>query len=71
MTCLNSHYEEIFGVFEKQIIGVALFLATAFIIICKHRTNIERIKNGKEMHFSYLWNKEEEIERLGASDDLV
>ena len=53
-----------FGILEKEILGALLFLITAIIIVFKHRTNIERIRNGTEMHFSYLWNKEKEIERI-------
>lgn len=53
-----------FGILEKEILGALLFLITAIIIVFKHRTNIERIRKGTEMHFSYLWNKEKEIERI-------
>lgn len=54
----------VFGIMEKEIIGAALFLITAMVILWKHRLNIKRIQNGTEMHFSYLWNKEKEIERV-------
>jgi glycerol-3-phosphate acyltransferase PlsY len=54
----------IFGILEKEIIGAALLLATSVVILWKHRTNIKRIKNGTEMHFSYLWNKDKELERI-------
>lgn len=54
----------VFGILEKEIIGAALFLLTAMVILWKHRLNIKRIKNGTEMHFSYLWNKDKEIERI-------
>ncbi len=53
-----------FGILEKEILGAVLFFVTAIIIVFKHRSNIKRIRNGTEMHFSYLWNKEKEIERL-------
>lgn len=59
----------IFGIFEKELIGASLLLATAGVILWKHRINIERIKQGKEMHFSYLWNKEKEIERLKSKSE--
>jgi glycerol-3-phosphate acyltransferase PlsY len=54
----------IFGILEKEILGAALLLATSVVILWKHRTNIKRIKNGTEMHFSYLWNKDKELERI-------
>ncbi|MBR4012858.1 MAG: glycerol-3-phosphate 1-O-acyltransferase PlsY [Clostridia bacterium] len=54
----------IFGILEKEIIGAALFLLTSIVILWKHRLNIQRIRNGTEMHFSYLWNKDKELERV-------
>lgn len=54
----------VFGIMEKEIIGAALFLITAIVILWKHRMNIQRIRNGTEMHFSYLWNKDKELERV-------
>lgn len=54
----------IFGILEKEIIGAALLLITAMVILWKHRLNIQRIRNGTEMHFSYLWNKDKELERI-------
>ncbi len=59
----------IFGIMEKEIIGALLLLITAMIILWKHRLNIKRIKNGTEMHFSYLWNKDKEIERIKRNTD--
>ena len=57
-------FAAIFGIFEKDILGTALFAVISLIIIWKHRANIKRIKNGTEMHFSYLWNKDKELERI-------
>lgn len=45
-------------------IGGALILAIATVaILHKHRLNIRRIKEGKEVHFSFLWNRQKEIDR--------
>jgi glycerol-3-phosphate acyltransferase PlsY len=46
------------------VIGTAiLFLSTAAILY-KHRENLKRIRAGREVHFSYLWKKEKELERV-------
>lgn len=44
--------------------GTLLFAAVSLVMILKHRENLERIKNGTEAHFSFLWKREEEIERV-------
>lgn len=54
----------IYGALERDIIGALIIAITAVVIIFKHTINIKRILNGTEMHFSYLWNKEEELERV-------
>ena len=45
-------------------IGIWLLAGVALVIVFKHLENIKRIKEGKELHLSYLWNKDKEIERL-------
>lgn len=47
-----------------QIFGTFLYAAMVPIFIYKHMENFRRIRNGMEAHLSYLWRKEEEIERL-------
>ena len=54
----------VFGVLEREIIGALLFMLATGVIFWKHRLNIQRIKNGTEMRFSYLWNKDKELERI-------
>lgn len=49
-------------------LGGALILAIATVaILYKHRLNIKRIKEGKEVRFSFLWNRESEINRTRAN----
>ncbi|MBQ8162518.1 MAG: glycerol-3-phosphate acyltransferase [Clostridia bacterium] len=42
-----------------------ILLIPALPIFLKHLTNFRRILNGTEMRISFLWNKEEELKRLG------
>ena len=44
-----------------------VLLIPAVPIILKHVENFRRIREGTEARFSYLWNKEAELERLGRS----
>lgn len=48
----------------KYIIGTFILLIPALPIVYRHRENFRRMAEGKELRFSYLWNKEKEIERL-------
>lgn len=45
-----------------------LYVATVFIW-WKHLENLQRIRNGKELRFSFLWNRAAEAERFGVEND--
>ena len=49
---------------EHDMIGTLIFFIATTVILCKHNENIVRIKEGKEMRLSYLWDREKETERL-------
>jgi len=57
-------YALIYGAMNRDILATGIFMIAAVVMLFKHMDNIQRIKNGTEVHFSYLWNKEEEIERI-------
>ncbi|MCM1506192.1 MAG: glycerol-3-phosphate acyltransferase [Ruminococcus flavefaciens] len=44
--------------------GTFLLAVVSVIILFKHIENFERIHNGEEAHISFLWNKNNEINRL-------
>ncbi len=50
-------------------IGSLIYGAMAVVILYKHIENLKRIRNGTEAHFSFLWRRKKEIERLGGEDD--
>ncbi|MBP5385311.1 MAG: glycerol-3-phosphate 1-O-acyltransferase PlsY [Lachnospiraceae bacterium] len=45
-----------------------LYISTVFILY-RHIGNLKRIKMGKELRFSFLWNRKAEAERLGIEND--
>ncbi len=60
-------YALIYGAMTKDVLAVCIFMIAAGVICWKHIENLKRIKNGTEVHFSYLWNKEKEIARIKAN----
>lgn len=59
----------IYGFIEKDIFGTVVLLVLSVVIIFKHRENFKRIKNGTEMHLSYLWKPKAEMDRLRNNAD--
>lgn len=50
----------------RDLIGTLSLLAVTVIILYKHVENLKRIKSGTEAHFSFLWKRNKEIERLNV-----
>jgi glycerol-3-phosphate acyltransferase PlsY len=59
----------IYGVMERDLIGALILCVLIPVVFYKHKENLKRIKNGTELRFSYLWNKEKEIERLNLPQE--
>ena len=57
-----------YGIVEGSFHGACIFLIATILILFKHAENIIRIRNKTELHFSYLWNKEKELERMNEND---
>lgn len=57
-------FAAIYGIYEKDVMGFAILMVGACLIIYKHIENIKRIKEGREVHFSFLWRKAEETQRV-------
>lgn len=53
----------LYGFAKQDIIGMLILLCVGGIIIWRHKENLIRIKNGSEMHLSYIWNKDKEIQQ--------
>lgn len=54
----------VYGVMTHDVIGAVILLLGGFLITWKHKENFKRIRQGTEVHLSYLWNKNKEIERV-------
>lgn len=54
----------IYGIVRADIWGALMLLGVSAVILFKHRENIGRIRQGIEVRFSALWNKEKEVERV-------
>lgn len=54
----------VWGVMNKSLVGVLILAVGSAVIIFKHRENFRRIRRGTEMHLSYLWKGEKEIDRV-------
>lgn len=52
-------------------VGAILYGLLAFVIFFKHIENLKRIRSGTEAHFSFLWRRKKEIERLGGNPDDI
>ena len=56
-----------------NIVGTTVYAIVGFIMICKHIDNLKRIYRGTEFHFSFLWRKDRELDRMEgrAYDSLL
>ncbi len=43
----------------------SVYILASMAVLYRHKENIERIRQGKELKFSFLWNRKKEAERLG------
>ncbi|MBR4628679.1 MAG: glycerol-3-phosphate acyltransferase [Ruminococcus sp.] len=49
--------------------GTVTLALTSLIIIWKHKQNLCRIQNGTEIHLSYLWHRDRELERIKKNEE--
>lgn len=54
----------LFGIMTKDLFGSLLLGGVAAVILWRHAENIRRIRRGRELRLSYLWNKEKETARM-------
>ncbi len=54
----------VYGVMTHDVIGAVILFLGGLLITWKHKDNFKRIRQGTEVHLSYLWNKDKEIERV-------
>lgn len=54
----------VYGFMTRDILGVVLLIAVAAVVLMRHSENIRRIRAGRELRLTYLWNRDKEAERL-------
>ena len=57
-------YPFVFMLRGGTVLGALILAVVALVILYKHIENIKRIAKGEEAHFSFLWKRDEELERL-------
>ena len=57
----------VYGFMTRCVPGVLLLLVVAVVILMRHTENVRRIRAGRELRLSYLWNKEKETARMQAN----
>ncbi len=68
ITC-SVLFSVLYAIKNKDVwIGVILGAST-ICILYRHVGNLKRIRDGKELRFSFLWNRKAEAERLGVEND--
>lgn len=70
----SAAFPFVYGGMAKNIGGAAILLIITAVIAIKHIENLRRIANGTEMHLSYIWKPEKEMERMKehlAEDDFA
>ncbi len=54
----------VYALLTADPIGTLMLAVVSVVILFKHIENFERIHNGEEAHISFLWKKNDEINRL-------
>ena len=57
------------GIMSGNWEGAAILGTVTLPIFRKHIENLERIKEGKELKVDFLWDKDNELERIGWSEE--
>ena len=60
----------IYYVMSGNAIAAGILLLVGICMILKHVENLRRIRMGQEVHISYLWRKESELERVNKNSGL-
>lgn len=66
---MSSAFPFVYYALTGQIFGALLFALLIPIFFWKHIENLKRIREGKELHFSFLWRKKEELDRVTRNNN--
>ena len=65
----SAAYPFIYLLRGGTVAGALVLGVVAVVIFAKHIENLHRIKEGKEAHFSFLWNRDAELARLQRKEN--
>lgn len=51
------------------VLGACILAVPIVPIFCKHLVNFRRIREGKELRLSYVFNRQKELDRIGYEED--
>ncbi|MBP3250082.1 MAG: glycerol-3-phosphate acyltransferase [Ruminococcus sp.] len=57
-------FTAVYALITGDPVGTLILAAVSLVIMHKHIENFRRIQHGTEAHISFLWHKDEEIERI-------
>lgn len=66
-TTASIAFPLIYGYMEKTVFGAVALSIITIVIFIKHTENLKRVYNNTEMHLSYLWKPDKEIERMSKN----
>ncbi len=63
-------YPAVYGLMSGNLVGALIILAATAAMVIKHLENLKRIRQGTELHFSYLWRKDKESEKARILENV-
>lgn len=61
---VSVSYPVVFYLRESSIPALGVLLVSTLAMLYKHKGNLVSIKEGREVHFSFLWNRDKELSRI-------
>lgn len=62
-------FPAVYGCMAGDLLGALILLVPALVMLYRHMENLCRIRQGTEMHISYLWNPDAEMKRIQSNLD--
>ena len=63
-------YPAVYGLMTANLAGALIILVATAAMLWKHLENLKRIRQGTELHFSYLWSKNKEHEKTRIIENV-
>ena len=63
-------YPAVYGLMTGNLVGALIILVATAAMIYKHLENLKRIRQGTELHFSYLWSRNKDHEKARILENV-